>query len=346
MHIQEGKEEVQKPSLSFPHIRWDGKRLLLLDQRKLPHEEVFVECHTAEDVARAIKEMVVRGAPAIGIAAAFGVVLEAKRLGLTEGIRHRVEEALKVLRGARPTARNLFWALERMEEVMRKEADPEQLSLRLEEEALRIWQEDLQANIRIAQRGAELLPEGARVLTHCNAGGLATGGYGTALGVIKEGYRLGKVKTVFATETRPLLQGARLTAWELQKEGIPVRLVGDSAVGYLMSKGMVDVVVVGADRITSRGDVANKVGTYVIAVLAKRHGIPFFVAAPLSTFDFQLLRADSIPIEERDQREVLEFMGVRIAPEGVEAFNPAFDLTPAELVTAIITEKEVLCPPL
>lgn len=346
MYVQEGKEEIQKVGSRSPHIHWDGKRLLLLDQRKLPHEEVFVECHTAEDVAKAIKEMVVRGAPAIGIVAAFGLVLEAKRLGSGEGIRRRIEEALKVLKGTRPTARNLFWALERMEEVIGGEDDPEGLPFRLEEEALRIWQEDLEANIRIAQRGAELLPEGARVLTHCNAGELATGGYGTALGVIKEGYRRGKVKMVFATETRPLLQGARLTAWELWKEGIPVRLVGDSAVGYLMSKGMIDVVIVGADRITSRGDVANKVGTYVIAVLAKRHDIPFFVAAPLSTFDFQLLWGDSIPIEERDQREVLEFMGMRIAPEGVEAFNPAFDLTPAELVTAIITEKEVLWPPL
>lgn len=346
MCIQKGEEKVQEVVLSFPHIQWDGKRLLLLDQRRLPREEVFVECHTAEDVAKAIKEMVVRGAPAIGIAAAFGVVLEAKRAASVEGIRHRVKEALEVLKRARSTARNLFWALERMEGVMGKEGDPDELPLRLEEEALRIWREDLEANVKIAQRGVELLPEGARVLTHCNAGGLATGGYGTALGVIKEGYKRGKVKAVFSTETRPLLQGARLTAWELYREGIPVRLVVDSAVGYLMSKGMVDVVVVGADRITSRGDVANKVGTYTIAVLAKRHGIPFFVAAPLSTFDFQLRWGDSIPIEERDQKEVLEFMDMPIAPEGVEALNPAFDMTPAELITAIITEKEVLWPPL
>jgi len=345
MCLQE-KEERFKATLGFYHIQWDGKKLVLLDQRKLPHEEAFVECQTAEDVARAIKEMVVRGAPAIGIVAAFGVVLEAKRATSFEEINHRVQKALEVLRKSRPTARNLFWALERIEGVMGEVDDPADVPVRLEEEALRIWQEDVEANLKIAKKGIELLPHGARILTHCNAGGLATGGYGTALGVIKEGYKCGKVQMVFATETRPLLQGARLTAWELRKEGIPVKLVSDSAVGYLMSKGMVDVVVVGADRITARGDVANKVGTYVIAVLAKRHNIPFLVAAPLSTFDFRLLFSDSIPIEERDQREVLEFMGMRIAPEGVEAFNPAFDLTPAELITAIITEKEVLWPPL
>lgn len=323
------------------HIRWEGDRLLLLDQRLLP-QEVYRTCETAEDVARCIREMVVRGAPAIGIVAALGVALAAKRDPLRA--RERALEAIGLLSRTRPTARNLFFALERMEGVIRSE--PKDLPQALEAEAMRIWQEDLEANRAIGRYGAELLPEGSRVLTHCNAGALATGGYGTALGIIRRAFELGKVKEVLASETRPFLQGARLTAWELKKDGIPVRIVVEGAVGYLMAKGMVDAVVVGADRVTARGDIANKIGTYNLAYLAKGHGIPFYVAAPMSTFDLQLLSGDEIPIEERDPEEVLSLGGRRVAPEGVEALNPSFDVTPAELITAIVTERGVLWPPL
>lgn len=324
------------------HIRWEGDRLLLLDQRLLPQEEVYRVCETAEDVARCIMEMVVRGAPAIGIVAALGVVLEAR--AEPSRSKERAMEAIRLLSRTRPTARNLFWALERMEEIIRSES--EDLPGALEAEALRIWQEDVEANRAIGQHGAELLPEGSRVLTHCNAGALATGGYGTALGVIRRGFELGKVKEVLASETRPFLQGLRLTAWELRKEGIPVKVVVEGAVGYLMAKGMVDAVIVGADRVTARGDVANKIGTYNLACLAQSHGIPFYVAAPMSTFDPSLLSGEEIPIEERGPEEVLSLGGRRVAPEGVGALNPSFDVTPAELITAIITEKGVLWPPL
>lgn len=324
------------------HIKWEGDALLLMDQRLLPHEETYRRCERAEEVARCIKDMVVRGAPAIGIAAALGVALEAKREPAKA--REKALEAIRLLSETRPTAKNLFWALERMRRIVDGQTDD--LAQALEAEALRIWEEDVEANRAIGQYGAQLLPEGSRVLTHCNAGALATGGYGTALGVIRRGFELGKVREVFASETRPFLQGARLTCWELKREGIPVRLVVEGAVGYLMARGMVDVVVVGADRVTARGDVANKIGTYSLAVLAYRHGIPFYVAAPLSTFDFSLLSGEEIPIEERDPEEVLSFGGRRVAPEGVGAFNPSFDVTPAELITAIITEKGVLWPPL
>ena len=302
-------------------IRWRGDRLELLDQRLLPEKIVYVACRSAAEVAQAIRDMVVRGAPAIGCAAAFGVVL-------AKG----APEAYEVLRKSRPTAVNLFWALERM----KKAQD-------LEKEALAIYEEDLAANRAIGRIGAELIRERARVMTHCNTGALATAGYGTALGVI----RAAKAKniSVIANETRPYLQGARLTAWELVQEGIPCTLITDSMAGHLMSQGEVDVVVVGADRIAANGDVVNKIGTYALAVLAQRHGIPFYVAAPLSTFDPSIADGSRIPIEERPAGEVTGYRGTRWAPEGVGVRNPAFDVTPAELVTGIISEKGIASPP-
>ena len=302
-------------------IRWRGDRLELLDQRFLPDKMVYVTCRRAEQVAKAIRDMVVRGAPAIGCAAAFGVVLGKGSA-----------KAYQVLRRSRPTAVNLFWALERM----KKAKD-------LEAEARAIFEEDLAANRAIGRLGAELIRERSRVMTHCNTGALATAGYGTALGVIRASK--GKNISVIANETRPYLQGARLTAWELVQEGIPCTLITDSMAGHLMSRGEVDVVIVGADRIAANGDVANKIGTYPLAVLAKRHGIPFYVAAPLSTFDPKIPDGSQIPIEERPAAEVTGYRGVRWAPEGVSVRNPAFDVTPAELVTAIISEKGIAFPP-
>ena len=324
------------------HILFERNTLFILDQRLLPWEEKYVECKSAEDVAWAIKEMVIRGAPAIGIVAAFGVVLQAKRN--PSRAKEEALRAIELLKKTRPTAKNLFWALERMRAILQSKTTD--LISDLEREAFTIWREDLEVNKAIATNGAKLLGPSSRVLTHCNAGGLATGGYGTALGIIKRAFEEGKILRVYATETRPWLQGARLTAWELKREGIPVTLVVDSAVGYLMSKGLVDAVIVGADRVTSKGDVVNKIGTYTIAVLAHRHDVPFYVAAPLSTFDMELLKGEEVLIEERDEREVLDISGKRIAPEGVNALNPSFDITPAEIIKAIITEKGVLWPPL
>jgi methylthioribose-1-phosphate isomerase len=302
-------------------IRWKGDRLELLDQRLLPDKTVYVTCRSAEEVAQAIRDMVVRGAPAIGCAAAFGVVL-------SEGS----PEAFEVLAKSRPTAVNLFWALERMKKAKNLEA-----------EAIAIYEEDLAANRAMGKLGAALIPEGARVMTHCNTGALATAGYGTALGVI----RAAKSKniSVIANETRPYLQGARLTAWELVQEGIPCTLITDSMAGHLMSRGEVDVVVVGADRIAANGDVANKIGTYPLAVLAERHAIPFYVAAPISTFDPEIPDGSRIPIEERPAAEVTGYRDTRWAPEGVAVRNPAFDVTPAGLVTGIICEKGIAYPP-
>jgi len=302
-------------------LRWKGDRLELLDQRLLPDQTVYVTCRTAAEVAQAIRDMVVRGAPAIGCAAAFGVVL-------SKGS----PESYEVLAKSRPTAVNLFWALDRM----KKAKD-------LEAEAIAIFEEDLAANRAMGDRGAALIPEGARIMTHCNAGALATAGYGTALGVIRSAK--GKNISVIANETRPYLQGARLTAYELVQEGIPCTLITDSMAGHLMSKGEVDVVVVGADRIAANGDVANKIGTYALAVLAKRHGIPFYVAAPLSTFDPSIPDGSHIPIEERAGSEVTGYRDTRWAPQGVSVRNPAFDVTPAELITGIICEKGVVMHP-
>jgi methylthioribose-1-phosphate isomerase len=302
-------------------IRWGGDRLELLDQRLLPEKTVYVTCRTAAEVAQAIRDMVVRGAPAIGCAAAFGVVL-------SKGS----PESYDILAKSRPTAVNLFWALERM----RKAKD-------LKAEAEAIYAEDMAANREIGRLGAELIRERARVMTHCNAGALATAGYGTALGVIRSSKH--KNISVIANETRPYLQGARLTAYELLQEGIPCTLITDSMAGHLMSQGEVDVVVVGADRIAANGDVANKIGTYALAVLAKRHGIPFYVAAPLSTFDPKIPDGSHIPIEERPAAEVTGYGRTRWAPEGVSVRNPAFDVTPASLISGIITERGVVKKP-
>ncbi|HUG78192.1 MAG TPA: S-methyl-5-thioribose-1-phosphate isomerase [Burkholderiales bacterium] len=304
-------------------LRWKGDRLELLDQRLLPQATAYLTCRSAAEVAQAIRDMVVRGAPAIGCAAAFGIVL-------SKG----TPESFEILAKSRPTAVNLFWALERMKRAQD-----------LETEAKAIFAEDLDANRTMGKLGAELIAPQARVMTHCNAGALATAGYGTALGVIRAAQEAGKKISVVVDETRPYLQGARLTAWEMVQEGIPCTLVTDAMAGHLMSRGEVDVVVVGADRIAANGDVANKIGTYALAVLAKRHGIPFYVAAPLSSFDPTAPDGSSIPIEERPAAEVTGYGGVRWAPEGVSVRNPAFDITPAELITGIICEKGVVLAP-
>ncbi|HET7364619.1 MAG TPA: S-methyl-5-thioribose-1-phosphate isomerase [Burkholderiales bacterium] len=314
------RKQKNKASAVQP-IRWRRGRLELLDQRLLPDKKVYVVCRTAEQVAKAIRDMVVRGAPAIGVAAAYGVVLG-----------KGAPKAYELLRKSRPTAVNLFWALERMKKATELEA-----------EARAIYEEDVAANRAIGELGAQLIAERARVMTHCNAGALATAGYGTALGVIRSAK--GKKISVIASETRPYLQGARLTAWEMVQEKIPCTLITDNMAGHLMSKGEVDVVVVGADRIAANGDVANKIGTYALAVMAKRHGIPFYVAAPLSTFDPQIPDGSHIPIEERPAAEVLGYRKVRWAPKGVRVRNPAFDVTPAELITGIICEKGVILQP-
>ncbi len=313
------------------HIDWNGERLRLLDQRALPQREQYVDCHDARDVARAIAEMVVRGAPAIGIAAAYGLAMEALQGG-------DLERAAAVLRAARPTAVNLSWAIDR---VLGAGRDPE--TLRREAEA--IDAEDLATCRAIGRAGATLFPQRVTVLTHCNAGGLATAGYGTALGVIRAAVEAGKHVRVVADETRPYLQGARLTAYELMKDGIDVTILPDAAAGHLMARREVDAVVVGAGRIAANGDVANKIGTYSLAVVAQANDIPFYVAAPLSTVDLETPSGEHIPIEERSPDEVTSLGGVPIAPPGVPARNPAFDVTPAPLVTAIITEKGVLRPP-
>jgi methylthioribose-1-phosphate isomerase len=302
-------------------LRWRGDRLELLDQRLLPDEAVYVTCRTAAEVAQRIRDMVVRGAPAIGCAAAFGVVL-------SKGS----PESYEVLAKSRPTAVNLFWALERMKKAK---------DLKAEAEA--IFAEDIAANQAMGKLGAKLMPRKARVLTHCNTGALATAGHGTALGVIRSAR--GKKVSVIACETRPYLQGARLTAWECMQEGIPCTLITDSMAGHLMSRGEVDVVIVGADRIVANGDVVNKIGTYTLAVLAKRHRIPFYVAAPVSTFDLRTGKGVAVPIEERPAHEVTGYRGARWAPEGIAVRNPAFDVTPVELITGIITERGVVRSP-
>ena len=304
-------------------IRWKGDSLELLDQRLLPEKLTYVKCRSAAEVAAAIRDMVVRGAPAIGCAAAFGVALD-----------RGSEESFQILAASRPTAVNLFWALERMKKAK---------DLKAEAEA--IFAEDLAGNRAMGELGAELIPQNARVMTHCNAGALATAGYGTALGVLRAAHHQGKKISVVVNETRPYLQGARLTAWEMVQEHIPATLITDNMAGHLISRGEVAVIIVGADRIAANGDVANKIGTYSLAVLAKRHSIPFYVAAPLSTFDPKIPDGSHIPIEERPEAEVTGYRGNRWAPEGVKVRNPAFDVTPAELVSALITELAVVLQP-
>jgi len=324
----------------------------LIEQGKLPMDEEYTEFTTYEQVASAIKRMVVRGAPAIGVTAAMGAALAAKNIetGDRDTFFQKFETALETLASTRPTAVNLFWAIKRMRDCARRNSGlpMESLKDKLVAEAVAVYEEDLAINKTMAKNGARLLEDGDTVLTHCNAGALATaGGYGTALGVIKAAHLEGKKISVFADETRPWLQGARLTTWELMKEGVPVTLISDNMAGHCMKTGKVNKVIVGADRIAANGDTANKIGTYTLAVLAKRHNIPFYVAAPVSTIDFELESGDLIPIEERNTAEVTHIMGVhQIAPDGVGVFNPAFDVTPNDLISAIITEKGVAYPPM
>jgi methylthioribose-1-phosphate isomerase len=332
-------------------IQWDrdGKKLILLDQTLLPGEESYREYNDPLEVAEAIRSLVVRGAPAIGCAAAFGVALAANMCGGEdpEELRRTVGEALNALAETRPTAVNLFWALDRMSKLLDSSSEGSCTQIRrvLEKEAVRIFEEDLLSCRSIGDLGADLVPDTANILTHCNAGALATAGYGTALGVIRSAHKEGKVSMVWVDETRPVLQGARLTAWEMVREGIPATLVTDNMAGALMADGKVDFVIVGADRIAANGDVANKIGTYPLAVLANYHKIPFAVAAPLSTIDTDIASGSQIPIEERDPEEVSGYADVRWAPGGIRIYNPAFDVTPAALITAIVTEKGVIKPP-
>jgi len=321
-------------------IRWTDQGVVMIDQTRLPREEVYVTCRDYCQVAQAIRSMVIRGAPAIGVAAAMGVAL-----GVLHGAEF--ETVCDTLAGTRPTAVNLFWALERMKRLhasLRGRPIAE-IRDRLVAEALRMRLEDIAINQAIGRHGAGLIPDGKTVLTHCNAGALATAGYGTALGVIRAAVAAGKKIDVFADETRPFLQGARLTLWELQHDGIPATLITDSMAGHFLKSGRIGCVVVGADRIAANGDVANKVGTYSVAVLAKENNVPFYVAAPLSTLDLTLASGDEIPIEQRPPSEVTHVFGVRVAPDGVAVENPAFDVTPHRYVTAIITERGVARPP-
>jgi methylthioribose-1-phosphate isomerase len=308
-------------------IRWADNTLHLLDQRLLPRDVVWVECRDAHSVAVAIRDMIVRGAPAIGVAAAFGIAMA-----------DDVEAAAEELRAARPTAVNLGWAVDRMLKAHKRRAN-------LVSEAKAMFTEDVEANKRIGRFGAELLGNSTTVLTHCNAGALATAGYGTALGVVRAAVESGKRIAVFADETRPYLQGARLTAWELQQDGIDVTLITDNMSGHFFQKKTFDAVVVGADRIAANGDTANKIGTYTVAVLANAHGVPFYIAAPVSTIDAKCPSGEAIPIEERSAAEVTSIGGTQIAPEGIHVRHPAFDVTPARLITAIITDRGVLWPP-
>lgn len=323
--------------------------LRLIDQRRLPTSVEFLECRTSDEVADAIRKMAVRGAPAIGAAAAFGLVLGAREAASAVGtdFREAFEAACRRMAGTRPTAVNLFWAIDRMQR--RFEAllpqGVQAVVAGLEAEALAIAEEDVAINRCIGRNGAAVIRGGDGILTHCNTGSLATAEYGTALGVIRAAHEEGKGIHVYVDETRPFLQGARLTLWELMQEGIPATLITDNMAGYVMKKGLVQVVVVGADRVAGNGDVVNKIGTYSVAVLARAHRIPFYVAAPLSTVDLGMARGDDVPIEERDPSEVTHLFGVQVAPEGADVLNPAFDVTPSELVTGIITERGIARPP-
>ena len=337
-------------------LRWTHNKLEMIDQRVLPATFEYISYDSAASVAEGIRSMVVRGAPAIGVAAAYGVALEALRLssvvltsqgGGDTNFKVSMEIGFSELAQSRPTAVNLFWALQRMRKVWESVSvqTPQIISQRLLVEAHEILAEDIRVNRAMGEFGATLLQDGARVLTHCNAGALATAGWGTALGVIRSAIKAGKKIFVIADETRPFLQGARLTAWEMVQENIPVTLITDNMAGYMMSQGEVDAVVVGTDRVAANGDVANKIGTYMVAVLAKRHNIPFYVACPLSTIDLSIATGADIPIEERSVDEVKGFRDYHWAAEGVKIRNPSFDVTPAELVTALITEKGVVIQP-
>jgi methylthioribose-1-phosphate isomerase len=327
-------------------IQWKNDRVVMLDQRLLPHKEVYRVCRDYQEVAQAIREMVIRGAPAIGVAAAMGVALGAAKAQVKTFDRD-FERIFLTLSKTRPTAVNLFWALERMRKIytVNRSRGVDVVKRLLKDEAQAIYKEDIAANKQLGKFGAQVLRNARHLMTHCNAGALATAGYGTALGVIRALKEAGREFDVFVNETRPFLQGARLTAWELKKEKIPATLITDSMAGYLMQMGKVDAVVVGCDRVAANGDVANKIGTYTIAVLAKRHGIPFYVAGPTSSIDLNCPSGKEIPIEQRDAKEVSHIFGKALAPKGIKVFNPAFDVTSQELISAIITEKGVIQPP-
>ena len=335
----------------LPTVDWHDDTVVMIDQRKLPTAEVYVTCKTAAEVARAIKTMVIRGAPAIGVSAAMGVALGMKKSKATGTAKFAAEfqKTCDLLASTRPTAVNLFWAIDRMKRsfaaAAQAGASVDEIKQRLEAEARAIHDEDVAACRAMGRFGADLVPDKARILTHCNAGALATAGYGTALGVIRGAVEQGKQVSVFADETRPFLQGARLTAWELTHDGIDTTVITDNMAATFMRQGMIDLVVVGADRIAANGDVANKVGTYGVAVLAKEHGIPFYVAAPSSTLDLATSSGAGIPIEERPDREVTHVGTTRLTPALAKVRNPAFDVTPARYVTAIITERGVWRPP-
>lgn len=330
-------------------IEWENGKVKIIDQNKLPHELVRIYCPDVKTLREAISSLKVRGAPALGIAGAFGVVLGIQNSSTTDfpTFARELEEIIDYLGSSRPTAVNLFWALRRMRGCAEKNKDREipQVKRALEEEALKIMEEDRIRSRQMAKKGASLLKDGDRVLTHCNAGALATADYGTALGVIYRAKEEGKKVTVYAGETRPLLQGARLTTWELLQGGVEVTLICDNMAGDLMQRGKIDKVLVGADRVAANGDVANKIGTYTLAVLAKENEIPFYVVCPISSIDLQILSGNMIPIEGRDSREVTHFAGKRVAPNGVKVYNPAFDITPAHYITAIITERQIFRPP-
>ncbi|HLV00631.1 MAG TPA: S-methyl-5-thioribose-1-phosphate isomerase [Acidobacteriota bacterium] len=328
-------------------IEWTDEGVVMIDQRLLPDQEVYNTYRTVDEIADAIVNMVIRGAPAIGVAAAMGVALGVSRLAENDDVTTEFEKICSTVEKTRPTARNLFWAIERMRKVFERHKDRplEEIQDRLKREALTMHAEDIEINRRIGMHGQELLDSNTIVLTHCNAGALATAGYGTALGVVRAAVETGKAIQVFADETRPFLQGSRLTAWEMWKENIPCTLITDNMSGYFMSRGQINAVVVGADRIARNGDVANKIGTYSVAVLAREHNIPFYVAAPLSTIDMQTASGAEIPIEERDRSEITQMNGRSLAPAAVKVANPAFDITPARLVTAIITEEGIARPP-
>jgi methylthioribose-1-phosphate isomerase len=335
----------------LPTIAWKDDAIVMVDQRKLPSAEVYVQCKSANDVAKAIKTMVIRGAPAIGVAAAMGIALGMERSKAT-GTRQFATEFQKtcdLMASTRPTAVNLFWAIERMKASFSDGAlageSVDQLKLRLRREADRVHDEDVASCRAIGSHGATLVPAEARILTHCNAGALATAGYGTALGVIRGAVEAGKRVRVLADETRPFLQGSRLTAWELVREGIDTTVITDSMAGALMRDEEIDLVVVGADRIAANGDTANKIGTYTVAVLAKEHGIPFYVAAPLSTIDLSMPDGNGIPIEERHAKEVTHVGSNQLAPVGAAVRNPAFDVTPHRYITAIVTDRGIFHPP-
>ena len=333
----------------IPTIKWEDNYIYLIDQRKLPNRKEWFVCRTVQDVVAAIREMAIRGAPAIGVAAGMGLALGAQSIDTENyGIfRKRFLEMGEQMKSARPTAVNLKWAVERMIKIVEgmHDGQVEEIKETIRKESQMILERDIEINREIGQRGLALVPNTATILTHCNAGALATGGYGTALGVIRAASEAGTDIHVFVDETRPLLQGMRLTAFELREDNIPATVIVDSAAGYLMRKKRIDLVITGADRIASNGDMANKIGSYQLAVLAKENKIPFYVAAPLSSFDLDLENGDLIPIEEREPEEVLSFAGHLVGPEGVNAYNPAFDITPAQYISALITEKGVLTPP-